>query len=79
MLVKMQRPLFSSDPSNQPMLVYSRDRSFRLEVPMTPEYAAMFEEYGLEEYGRAKLYADVTVGKRGGFEVNAVSDGDMGW
>lgn len=78
MIVKMQRPLFSTDPYHQPMLIYNRDRSYRADVPMTPEYEAMFREHGLEEYGRAKLFAEVSIHK-GAMKINAISDEDLGW
>lgn len=77
MLVKMQRPTFSTEEV-APMLVYNRDQSYREMIPMTPEYEAMFQEHGLKEYGRVKLFAEVSIHK-GEMKINAFSDGDLGW
>ena len=79
MMVKMQRPLYSDHPDGPMVLIYNRSRSFQVQVPLDEEYEEMFEEHGLPEWGRLKMFAEVTITRDGEIEVNAFSDGDLGW
>ena len=78
MVVKIQRALEASEP-NPPILVYNRDRSFEAFLPMTKDLEDMFETYGLEKWGKCKLFADVTLVKREVHINGAIAGVDLGW
>ena len=53
MIVKIQRPLFTTE--ERPMaLVYNRGRKFYAQMPFTPEIAGLFEDGSLKVYHHAK-------------------------
>ncbi len=64
MIVKIQRPLVSSEPD--PMaLVYNRDRSLEAHMPMTPDIEALFADGSLKVYHRASLRGtELHIGRR---------------
>lgn len=64
MIVKIQRPIMSSEP--EPMaLVYNRDRSLYANMPMTPVIEALFADGSLKVYHRAHLQGtELQIGRR---------------
>lgn len=53
MIVKIQRPLFTTE--ERPMaLVYNRGRAFQAQMPFTPEIAELFADGSLKVYHHAK-------------------------
>lgn len=54
MIVKIQRPLMSSEPEPK-VLVYNRGRSFYAQLPFTSAIAALFDDGSLKVYHRAKV------------------------
>lgn len=64
MIVKIQRPLASSE-SSEKALVYNRDRSLLANMPMTPDIEALFADGSLKVYHRAHLHgSELRIGKR---------------
>lgn len=64
MIVKIQRPLASTDPNPQ-ALVYNRGRGFQRFMPMTPEIEALFTNGELKVYHVAKQKgAKLLIGER---------------
>jgi hypothetical protein len=75
-IVKMQRPLNRPDG---PGLMYSQDRSFETQFVMDGLMENLFAVFGLEQYGKAKLFAAVHLDKTRKLVIDDVFDTDLGW
>lgn len=77
MIVKIQKPMSSSAP-NPPVLVYNRERNFEQMLPYSDFWDALFEQSGLEQYGKVKLFAEVHL-DRNILVVDRALKEDLGW
>lgn len=58
MIVKCQRAI-SWSQEKPPILVYNQSRSFEQMIPYSDLWESLFETFGLENYMKAKFFAEV--------------------
>lgn len=77
MIVKIQRPIESTDPE-APVFIYDKSRQFQKTRPYTRAWRIVFDTHGLPEWGNNKLFADIHE-EGESIVVDRFFEKDLGW
>jgi hypothetical protein len=77
MILKLQKPLFTNEAVPM-VLAYDHARTFEKLLPYTDQWKEFFEEWGLEEHMKAKVFV-VAHQEPDGLFVDEPITKDLGW